>query len=38
MDQAAIALAKDQSLPIFVCKMEDIDKIDEDDVVGTFVQ
>lgn len=38
MDQAAIALAKDQSMPIFVCKMEDIDRIDEEDVIGTFVQ
>ena len=38
MDQAAIALAKDQSVPIFVCKMEDIDRIDEEDVIGTFVK
>jgi len=27
MDQSAIALAKDEKLPIFVCKIKDIDKI-----------
>lgn len=27
MDQSALALAKDENIPIFVCKIEDIDKI-----------
>lgn len=37
MDQSAIALAKDESMPIFVCRIEDIDKIDEEDLEGTYV-
>lgn len=37
MDQAAIALAQDEGMPIYVCKIEDIDRICSDDIVGTFV-
>ena len=37
MDQSAIALAKDEKLPIFVCKIEDIDKIWSDKLNWTFV-
>lgn len=37
MDQAAIALAKDEAMPIYVCRIEDIDKICSEDIVGTFV-
>lgn len=37
MDQSAIALAKDESMPIFVCRIEDIDKIDEEGLEGTYV-
>lgn len=37
MDQSAIALAHDEWLPIFVCKIEDIDKLATDDIDGTYV-
>jgi len=37
MDQAAIALAHDEGMPIYVCRMEDIDKICSDDIIGTYV-
>ena len=37
MDQAAIAIAHDEGMPIYVCKIEDIDRICSDDIVGTFV-
>lgn len=37
MDQSAIALAKDEKLPIFVCKIEDIDQIGSPDIQGTYV-
>jgi len=37
MDQSAIALAKDEGLPIFVCRIEDIDQIGTDKVKGTYV-
>jgi uridylate kinase len=37
MDQSAIALAKDEKLPIFVCKIEDIDKIGSKKINGTLV-
>ena len=37
MDQSAIALAKDEKLPIFVCRIEDIDKIGSGEVAGTYV-
>lgn len=33
MDQAAIALAHDECMPIYVCKIEDIDKLKTDDIV-----
>lgn len=37
MDQSAIALANDEGMPIYVCRIEDIDKIASEDIVGTFV-
>ena len=37
MDQAAIALAHDEGMPIYVCRIEDIDRICTEDIVGTFV-
>ncbi len=38
MDQAAIALANDEWMPIYVCRIEDIDKIASEDIIGTFVR
>ncbi|UFX83131.1 UMP kinase [Candidatus Absconditicoccus praedator] len=37
MDQSAIALAKDEKLPIFVCKLMDIEKILSKSIKGTYV-
>lgn len=37
MDQSAIALAKDEKLPLFVCRIEDIDQIGSPDIRGTYV-
>ena len=37
MDQSAIALAKDEGIPLYVCKMEDIDQIGTQDLQGTMV-
>ncbi len=37
MDQAAIALAHDEGMPIYVCHIEDIDQICSEDIIGTFV-
>lgn len=37
MDQAAIALAHDECMPIYVCKIEDIDHINTEHIVGTYV-
>ena len=37
MDQSAIALANDEGMPIYVCRIEDIDQIGSEDIVGTFV-
>lgn len=37
MDQSAIALANDEGMPIYVCKIEDIDKLATEDIIGTFV-
>lgn len=37
MDHSAIALAMDNKLPIFVCKIEEINNILDDDVRGTYV-
>ncbi len=37
MDQAAIALAHDECMPIYVCKIDDVDKIASDGIVGTYV-
>jgi uridylate kinase len=37
MDQSAIALAKDEKLPLFVCRIEDIDQIGSPDIRGTYI-
>jgi uridylate kinase len=37
MDQAAIALAHDEKIPIYVCRIEDIDQIGTDEIIGTYV-
>ena len=37
MDQSAIAMASDEGLPIFVCRIEDIDKLGTDEIEGTYV-
>ncbi len=37
MDQSAIALAKDEKMPIFVCKIEDIDKIWSSKIKWTYI-
>lgn len=37
MDQAAIALAHDENMPIFVCSIDDIDKLDTEWITGTYV-
>lgn len=38
MDQSAIALANDEGMPIYVCRIEDIDKLTSDEIIGTFVR
>lgn len=37
MDQAAIALAHDENMPIFVCRIEDTHLIGTHEIVGTYV-
>lgn len=37
MDQAAIALAHDENMPIFVCRIEDIHLIGTNEIIGTYV-
>jgi uridylate kinase len=37
MDQAAIALADDEDMPIFICRIEDIDLIGTEEIRGTYV-
>ncbi len=37
MDQAAIALAHDEGIPIYVCRIEDIDTLATEQNVGTYV-
>lgn len=37
MDQSAIALAREEHLPIFVCRIEDIDKLKDIGLQGTLV-
>lgn len=37
MDQAAIALANDEDMPIFICRIEDIDLIGTEEITWTFV-
>lgn len=37
LDQSALALAKDEKLPIFVCKIEDIDRLGSWEVEGTLL-
>jgi len=36
MDSSAIATAMDNNLPIFVCKVDQIEKLWDDDIVGTW--
>ncbi len=38
MDQSALALAKDENLKLFVCHIEDIDKISDIKVNGTILE
>lgn len=35
-DQSAFALARDEHMPIFVCRIEDIDKFSKNDVKLDF--
>lgn len=37
MDQSAIALANDECMPIYVCRIEDIDNLTSDTITGTYV-
>jgi uridylate kinase len=37
MDQSALALAKDEKIPLFVCRIEDIDKLGSDEIRGTLL-
>jgi uridylate kinase len=37
MDQTAIALAHDEDMPIYVCRIEDTDLIGTDEIIGTYV-
>lgn len=37
MDQSALALAKDEKIPLFVCRIEDIDKLGTDEIIGTLL-
>ncbi len=37
MDQAAIALANDEDMPIFICRIEDIHLLWTEEIEGTFV-
>lgn len=37
MDQSAIALARDEKMPIYVCRIEDIDLIASESIKWTFV-
>jgi uridylate kinase len=37
MDQTAIALAHDENMPIYVCRIEDVHLIGTDEIVGTYV-
>lgn len=37
LDQSALALAKDEKLPVFVCKIEDIDRLGSGKVNGTLL-
>lgn len=38
MDLAAIAFARDEKMPVFVCHIDHIDALGTDDIVGTFVR
>jgi uridylate kinase len=37
MDQSAIALAHDENMPVFVCRIEDIHLIWSEEIIGTYV-
>jgi hypothetical protein len=37
MDQSAIALAHDENMPIYVCRIDDVDSLLSEEIIGTFV-
>ncbi len=37
LDQSALAMARDEGLPVFVCRIEDIDRLGTGEVVGTLL-
>lgn len=37
LDQSALALAKDEKLPVYVCRIEDIDKLGTSSITGTLL-
>ncbi len=37
LDQSALAVARDEKLPVFVCRIEDIDRLGEGTVSGTLL-
>ena len=37
LDQSALAMAKDEKLHVFVCRIEDIDKLGTNDITGTLL-
>ena len=37
LDQSALALARDEKLPVFVCRIEDIDRLGSGTVEGTLL-
>ena len=37
MDHSAIAMAMDNKLPMFICKIDDLEKLGSTKIVGTYV-
>jgi uridylate kinase len=37
LDQSALALARDEKLPVFVCRIEDIDRLGSGTIEGTLL-
>jgi uridylate kinase len=37
LDQSALALARDEKLPVFVCRIEDIDRLGSGSIEGTLL-